>query len=574
MSDKHFVGLDITGFENNGKTRPISRVTLLVDSENAITAGDDTGMELVADCPHATQTMVDTILAQVKGYQYQMYSADDANLDPAAELGDGATVNGVYSVIARIDDDGSGYSSISAPGEEELEDEYPSSGPMTQEFDRKIATTRSLITKTAEQIRLEVANEVEGLSSSFTVELDKVSTQIESELDELSASFTVSLDGISAEIESMDGRLTSLDMGLDGISAKVTDNTNSIAALDLYVDSLTLSVSNGSTSSVISLKAGSTTISSQNITMSGLVTYTGLANGTTTINGGCIQTGTIDAEYLNLTGAIKWSSLSSSMQTIVDDIETTANEAYNMADSAYDMALDTGDIVSDWSYTYRGTTYIDGTQLMTGTVTASTLQGGTVYILNEDETRIGYITVGSSTSDGLQLVSRGNLYFASRSCDIQMEDDEISVVCSYFYPRGSAPYLGYSGLGMWEAVYSYTGDIQVSDLSQKNSVIYGLEAYDKFFDLLAAISFLFNTGTSGRRHFGLGAQDVEQALADAGLTSMDFAGLIKSPRLDDEGQEIEGEYDYALRYAEFIPLLIDQVQKLKKRVNELEAAGL
>ena len=54
MSDKFFVGLDLTGVEDNGRQRPISRVTLLLDDENSVTAGDDTGAELLADCPHAT----------------------------------------------------------------------------------------------------------------------------------------------------------------------------------------------------------------------------------------------------------------------------------------------------------------------------------------------------------------------------------------------------------------------------------------------------------------------------------------------------------------------------------------
>ena len=132
MYDKFFVGRDLTSAEDNGKQPPISRVTLMLDSENSLTAGDDTGIELVANCPHATQTMVNAILARVKGRQYQMYSAENANIDPSAELGDGLTVDGVYSVISRIDDDGSGYAGLSAPGESELEDEYPSVGPMTQ----------------------------------------------------------------------------------------------------------------------------------------------------------------------------------------------------------------------------------------------------------------------------------------------------------------------------------------------------------------------------------------------------------------------------------------------------------
>ena len=154
MPDKHYVGLDLTGFEDNGKTRPISRITLNVDDNNVITAGDDTGLELVADCPHATQAMADAILKRMKGYQYQMFSADAANIDPAAELGDGVTAGGVYGVISRLSDDGQGYPSITAPGEAELEDEYPTGGgPMTKAFNRQLAQTRSLITKSAEEIQ-------------------------------------------------------------------------------------------------------------------------------------------------------------------------------------------------------------------------------------------------------------------------------------------------------------------------------------------------------------------------------------------------------------------------------------
>lgn len=167
MSDKFFVGLDITGFEDTGKYKPVSRVTLLADGDNVFTAGDDTGLAIEADCPHATQAMVDEVLANIRGYQYQAYTADAANIDPAAELGDGINVGGIYSSISRIDDDGEGYPSMSAPGEAELEDEYPTAGPMTKHFNQQLAYTRSLITKTADQINLTVER-VDGLDEAYT----------------------------------------------------------------------------------------------------------------------------------------------------------------------------------------------------------------------------------------------------------------------------------------------------------------------------------------------------------------------------------------------------------------------
>ncbi len=176
MSEKYFVGNDITSFSDNGKYKPISRVTLLVDDENSLTAGDDTGMEIVASCPHATQAMVNSLLQTVKGYQYQAYEAGAANIDPAAELGDGVTVGGVYSPLSKIIDNGRGYADISSPGEMEMEDEYPSEGYIAQEFNRKIAETRSAITKTSEEINLEIQG-VDGRVSALQLTLDGVTVK-------------------------------------------------------------------------------------------------------------------------------------------------------------------------------------------------------------------------------------------------------------------------------------------------------------------------------------------------------------------------------------------------------------
>ena len=179
MSEKYYVGRDVTSFSDKGKYKPISRVTLLVDDENSLTAGDDTGMEVIASCPHATQPMVNALLQTMKGYQYQAYEAGAANIDPAAELGDGVTVGGIYSPLSKLSDDGRGYAGISSPGEAEMEDEYPSEGYITQEFNRKIAETRSTITKTSEEISLKVEG-IDGRVSDITQTVDGISLSVTS----------------------------------------------------------------------------------------------------------------------------------------------------------------------------------------------------------------------------------------------------------------------------------------------------------------------------------------------------------------------------------------------------------
>lgn len=366
MSDKLFVGLGVTSVEDNGTLPPISRVTLMVDDNNAITAGDDTGREIVADCPFATQEMVNAILSRLKGYQYHAYTASDAGIDPAVELGDAVTVGGIYSVVSRIEDDGTGYPSIAAPGEAELEDEYPSVGPVTQTFNRQISETRSLISKTREEILLKVENELEGLSSSFSVQLQQIQSQV---------------------------------TGLDGQVSSITQK----------VDNITLSVSNGSTSSSISLSVGGVTVSSQTIQMNGLVTFTGLANGTTTIDGACIKTGTIEASRIdtdslyvnaaNITGSLTIGQLPNNVATTCD-IPDRVSELLN--DEGYQTERGVVEIID-------GTVTADYVNALR--ITARTLQGREVELLDSGGSKVGAMDiVNTNTGDGLTIgTNRGGI---------------------------------------------------------------------------------------------------------------------------------------------------------------------
>ena len=366
MSDKLFVGLGVTSVEDNGTLPPISRVTLMVDDNNAITAGDDTGREIIADCPFATQEMVNAILSRLKGYQYHAYTASDAGIDPAVELGDAVTVGGIYSVVSRIEDDGTGYPSIAAPGEAELEDEYPSVGPVTQTFNRQLAETRSLISKTSEEILLKVENELEGLSSSFSVQLQQIQSQV---------------------------------TGLNGQVSSITQK----------VDNITLSVSNGSTSSSISLSVGGVTVSSQTIQMNGLVTFTGLANGTTTIDGACIKTGTIEASRIdtdslyvnaaNITGSLVIGQLPNNVAT-TGDIPDRVSELLN--DEGYQTERGVVKIID-------GTVTADYVNALR--ITARTLQGREVELLDSGGSKVGAMDiVNTNTGDGLTIgTNRGGI---------------------------------------------------------------------------------------------------------------------------------------------------------------------
>lgn len=234
MSDKYYVGKDVTSFSDKGKYKPISRVTLLVDDENSLTAGDDTGMEVIASCPHATQPMVNALLQTMKGYQYQAYEAGAANIDPAAELGDGVTVGGIYSPMSKLSDDGRGYAGISSPGEAEMEDEYPSDGYITQEFNRKIAETRSIITKTSEEIMLKVEG-VDGKYTEVKTTLDGLTVTDASGTTKINGS-SIKTDNLYVDAANIKGTLTADQIQASSISVGDLKDGSSYATKS-YVDS-------------------------------------------------------------------------------------------------------------------------------------------------------------------------------------------------------------------------------------------------------------------------------------------------------------------------------------------------
>lgn len=129
-SAKTFVGSRAASLREADKLQPYTKVTV-TDGTSSYSAGTATGRELVVEVPvlptTAGQTLANNLLASVQGYRYQPYEADSALIDPAAELGDGITVGGVYGGIhARTATFSRLFrANVSAPAEEEIDSEYP-----------------------------------------------------------------------------------------------------------------------------------------------------------------------------------------------------------------------------------------------------------------------------------------------------------------------------------------------------------------------------------------------------------------------------------------------------------------
>lgn len=267
MNGSVYVGQKALSLTEYEKTAPISGVILWVDDDNCYEAGDETGTVIEQDCPYASQEMANSLLATLQGYSYQGLEASGAKVSPIAELGDGLTVDGLYTQLAyqNIRFSTGEVMDVAAPGSDETLHEYKTEGQTTKQFTHQIAETKSLISKTSEEILLQVENELEGLSSSFSVQLDN----------------------ITGRVNGLDGEFAELSLTLDGLT--VTDST------------------------------GKTVINGSMIQTSNL--YVNAAN----------ISGTLAANQINLTGAITWGDLDDSVQNDINDAISTAEDAYQIA---------------------------------------------------------------------------------------------------------------------------------------------------------------------------------------------------------------------------------------------------
>ena len=108
-----------------------------------------------------------------------------------------------------------------------------------------------------------------------------------------------------------------------------------------------------------------------------------------------------------------------------------------------------------------------------------------------------------------------------------------------------------------------------SDARLKTERQYDVEKYLGVFDRLKPCTFVYDGHK--RRHLGLIAQEVQEALAAEGIPESDFAALCTEPPGEERPDGL-----YTLRYGEIQIMAIAKIQQMAKRIEVLEAeiAGL
>ena len=361
--DKTYLGRRLANFSPGIASQPISKVELLDENGDVVgVSGSDTGRTLTALQPDGTDAMAAAILAKVSGYKHIGYEGRKALLDPAVEIGDAVTVDGHYVPLIALDMtfDPLLAADISAPDADEIDDEYPYKSPTQRQIERNMAKARSLITKTSEAINLRI-------------------------------------DGI-------DGDVSSLQVSLGNVQSEVSgkiDGSTAQSLINQSIDKIELSVSSGSGGSTFTLKAGSTTLSTNTLDL-----HVNAVNIDGTLKASQIQTGSI----------------------YVGDLA----DGSNYATKTY---VDNNAGLSQTEVDDRIDTYIDSTS-----ITAEILRGRTVSLMANRRKEIGTIelvdtTTGygvsiNTTYGGIQLNSGGNIYLSAdsdRGAFVTISDDYISL---------------------------------------------------------------------------------------------------------------------------------------------------
>lgn len=299
---------------------------------------------------------------------------------------------------------------------------------------------------------------------------------------------------------------------------------------------------------------------------SGNITASDIAGGTiegTNINGGTIQGTNINGgtiEGVSITGGT------------IEGVSITGGEILSQNNGGYQTKIEAGRIYStSFALTEPNTT--DG-GLVPNVCKLNKAQTAVTnsMILFDDETLIDkplYITNGAGGTSlvypKVALHTWGRIY----SCGAVCPDDDTE------HPCGLSNYR-------WSTVYAKNGSINTSDRNQKHDIQTIAEVYEKLFFCLKPVNFMFNNGD--RVHIGIIAQDLKESMDALELSDTEVAAFCRDEKIKTKKDETTGEaievpdldengnpqYNYGVRYSEFIMLNTYMIQKLYKEKEEMQ----
>ena len=211
MSDITYIGRNMMAFHSAPEFDGFSRVVLVVSEDLEYVAGSESGRTMRLECPWGTQQMADNILDSIRGFHYQPYTAIGALLDPAAELGDGLTVNNIYGGVYSVSTKFGGLcrADVAAPADEEIDHEYPYVPKQNRKVSRRLY----------------------NLSTEMKIQAGLISAEIEerkSETESIKTTLSLQSGQIAAKVGRTGGETSSFGWELDEKSWIIKANSRDI----------------------------------------------------------------------------------------------------------------------------------------------------------------------------------------------------------------------------------------------------------------------------------------------------------------------------------------------------------
>lgn len=192
MSDKINILKNAASVEISPEFDGYSKVEVTISTDTnekqVVTVGDDVGRTLeieMLQCTDSEQarTAATRILNSLRGFQYQPLTATSCVLNPAYELGDGVTVNGIYSGIynTKVDIGSIITADITAPQDEAIEHEYSTKSSSNRTLTREMDKAYSKLAINTQGISAEVsrATAAEGtLLSAIQMNAEAITAKV------------------------------------------------------------------------------------------------------------------------------------------------------------------------------------------------------------------------------------------------------------------------------------------------------------------------------------------------------------------------------------------------------------
>ncbi|WP_455715328.1 tail fiber domain-containing protein [Anaerosporobacter sp.] len=324
-------------------TKPIDKLQILQeDGDIGAIVGTGTNCYQIQDnflvygkSASALQTIADNAATNILGITYIPYTCDMLGL-PYLEVGDRLTYGNVITSyilgrnmkgIQAITD------STEAIGNEEIvqvtsiNTEVKQLRGKTNVLSRDVEKMESTITEFDKQISVLLPGPWYPDGSLFPClnNMTNLEYEINSRITQTAKEITTEVNNVSEQLN------TQINQTATSITAQVNNLSANMNAQFAITDAeISTKVEKNGIISSINQSAESITINASKINLTGYATFSGLSDGTTVINGGCIKTGTIDSVHINsatITSSMIGDCLGIDTRSII--VSSTYGDVYN-----------------------------------------------------------------------------------------------------------------------------------------------------------------------------------------------------------------------------------------------------